>query len=199
MKHTSLGTLLILFLVLPMLIQCRSSVETSKVEVNKLESYPNRALGLSKLDVATLYLPAAKRANLPAPIKAFLALRSVEQVQGLSGLKSTDLFDQEGMLFIGKEQLWRGFWMPDTHFDLDIYFLDRDLKILAKEIGVKHYPYPASQNPHLIPRTQQYQSYHVLELKTGSKISAQLEVGDSLVWGSNPDLQEILKDTRLSQ
>ncbi len=111
-------------------------------------------------------------------VKITLAMTSEEQAQGLSGKKPHEFGDHEGMLFYNKRYDEKRFWMPDTYFDLDIYFLDEKFKILAVEKNTPHHP--GRNEPPEIYRTKTYRAMHVLEMKSSSKISQKLKVGDAL-------------------
>lgn len=111
-------------------------------------------------------------------IKLRLATTPEAQSRGLSGIKSHEFADNEGMLFMYNQSAPRRFWMPDTYFNLDIYFLDANFKILAVEKNVPHHP--GRQEPPLIYQTKTYVSQHVLEMKSSSKISKKLKAGDKL-------------------
>ncbi len=113
-------------------------------------------------------------------IKLRLAITPTEQQKGLSGLKNHEFQDNEGMLFIYKNEGQRRFWMPDTYFNLDIYFLDKNFKIKFVEKNVPHHP-GFSQTPPIYV-TQSYLAWHVLELKSSSSISKKLKVSDVLIF-----------------
>jgi uncharacterized membrane protein (UPF0127 family) len=77
--------------------------------------------------------------------------------------------------------------MPDTYFDLDIFFLDKDLKILEVQRNVPHYP--GRQNPSKIPRTKKVLSAHVLEMKSDSPLAKELKPGQTLKWSAKLPLK----------
>ena len=104
------------------------------------------------------------------------AVSSSEQTKGLSGLKSHEFNENEGMLFVYDKSGPRRFWMPDTYFNLDIYFLDANYKILAAEKNVPFHP--GRQEPPLIYQTKTYNAQYVLEMKSSSPISKILKVGE---------------------
>ncbi len=122
-------------------------------------------------------------------IKIRIALSTKEQERGLSGVKRADFADDEGMLFFYSESQYRRFWMPDTYFNLDIFFLDKQLNILQIQRDVQHYI--GRKNPQLIPTTKTIFSRHILEMKSSSPISKKLHPGDKLIWSSSPSLLQI--------
>jgi uncharacterized protein len=126
-----------------------------------------------------------------------LALTWAEHQQGLSGIKPKDFKASEGMLFVNEAIGPRRFWMPDTYFNLDIIFLDKDLKIVGIESNVPHHP--GSKEPPAIFRTKTYDAQFVLETKAGSPFSKKLKVGEQLVWESKTNLSEIVLKTRRLQ
>ena len=121
-------------------------------------------------------------------IKTSLVFTPKDMEQGLSGVKSEDFADDQGMLFFYLEDQEMRFWMPDTYFDLDLFFLDKDLKILDVIRKLPHYIGRA--NPDLIPRARGVWGRYVLEMKATSPISAKLQIGDKLEWKSSKNLSE---------
>jgi uncharacterized membrane protein (UPF0127 family) len=127
-------------------------------------------------------------------IKVFLAVSAEEQVQGLSGIKSDDLGNEEGMLFVYKTSGPRRFWMPDTYINLDLFYLDKNLKIIEVVRNLQHHPgRDESKN---IPYAPTIYAQHVFEMKTSSPRSLKLQKGESLVLDkeSATSLQKILSD-----
>lgn len=121
-------------------------------------------------------------------IKTSLVFSPKDMEQGLSGVKPEDFEEDQGMLFFYLEDGDKYFWMPDTYFDLDLIYLDKDLKITDIIRKLPHYVGRA--NPDLIPRARGVWSRHTLEMKAGSPISAKLKIGDRLIWESPLNLQE---------
>lgn len=109
-----------------------------------------------------------------------LALEPHEQQRGLSGIAAKDFSPDEGMLFYYRQDGPRSFWMPDTYFDLDIIFLDKNFEILAIERDVPHHP--GRDEPPEIYRTKSYYSRHVLEIRSDSWASQEIKVGLKLKW-----------------
>lgn len=121
--------------------------------------------------------------NLATPsgklIKAFVAKSDVEQTQGLSGVKPAQLADNEAMLFWYEKAGPRRFWMPNTYIDLDIFFLTEDYKVIHIERKVKSHP--GMKEPPMIARTPVIYAHHVLELKTTSSLSQEIQKGMQLM------------------
>jgi uncharacterized membrane protein (UPF0127 family) len=57
-------------------------------------------------------------------IKTKLAFTPSEQEQGLSGIRPENFNNDQGMLFFYLEDGEKLFWMPDTYFNLDLFYLD---------------------------------------------------------------------------
>ena len=121
-------------------------------------------------------------------IEATLAIDAKEQEMGLSGVKPEDFGDSEGMLFFYTQDEERHFWMPDTYFELDLFYLDKDLKII--DIVRKLPFYIGRANPELIPRARGVWCRHVLEMKSTSSIAQKINVGDKLIWKGKVTLLE---------
>lgn len=111
-----------------------------------------------------------------------------DQEQGLSGVQERDFKDDQGMLFFYLSPDMRYFWMPDTYFDLDIFYLDQDLKVIDIIRKLPHYI--GRHNPELIPRARGVWSLHVLEMKASSAIAKKLQIGDQLKWEGKKTLGE---------
>ena len=120
----------------------------------------------------TLRLPSGEEIRLE------LAMTPQEHTKGLSGRPADALAKDEGMLFVYENPDIRQFWMPDTHFDLTIAFLDKNFRITALERDVpKH---PSKEEP--IPRTGTYWSYYVLEIRNDSPLAEKLKKDMKLKW-----------------
>jgi len=135
-----------------------------------------------------------------AVIKTTLVFTPKDMEQGLSGVKPENFSDDQGMLFFYLTDQEMHFWMPDTYFDLDLFYLDKDLKILDIIRKLPHYIGRA--NSDLIPRARGVWSRFVLEMKATSPISSKLKVGDQLKWQSSLNqaettakITEVLKKT----
>lgn len=121
-------------------------------------------------------------------IKTALAIDPKDQEQGLSGIKPEDYEDNQGMLFFYLEDGERHFWMPDTYFDLDLFYLDQELKIIDV---IRKLPfYVGRANPDLIPRARGIWCRHTLEMKATSPIAQKLKIGDMLKWKGEATLPE---------
>ena len=126
-----------------------------------------------------------------ASIKTRVALKWKDQEQGLSGVQPEDFEDDQAVLFFNLEDAERNFWMPDTYFDLDLFYLDQNLKIIDIVRKLPHYKGRA--NPDLIPRARSVWSRHVLEMKSGSPISSALKIDETLQWKSEMPLTEAIE------
>lgn len=122
-----------------------------------------------------------------------LALTHEERAQGLSGIKPDDFSEKEGMLFISKTEEEQHFWMPNTYFNLDITFLDKNLKIIGIEKNVPFNNKSVRNQP--IYRTARYWAQYVLETKAQSPFSKDLKIGQTLKWQSTTSLLEIIQGT----
>lgn len=135
------------------------------------------------------HLPLASFSLQETTIKTFVALAKQDQIKGLSGIQEKDWDDDMALLFYYSKVGPRSFWMPDTYFDLDIFFLDEHSRIIHVERNVaKH---PGLEQPPAIAKTPTIYSFSVLEMKSASKWSKSLKVGDQIKWDSFPTLQQI--------
>ena len=131
----------------------------------------------------TLETPSGKIINTRVVVKM------ADQVRGLSGTPENEFKDDEAMLFYYESAAPRRFWMPDTYFDLDIFFLDQDFRIIDIERDVKHHPGYSETPP--IPTTRTIIAHHVLEMKSSSKLSKELKPGDQLKWKNKPSAKSL--------
>ncbi len=121
-------------------------------------------------------------------IKTQIVYSPLDMEKGLSGMKPDQFTEDQGMLFFYLEESEKHFWMPDTYFDLDLFYLDKDLKVLDIIRKLPHYIGRA--NSELIPRARGVWSRYVLEMKASSPIAAKINVGDQLQWESTLTLNE---------
>ncbi len=124
-------------------------------------------------------------------IKTKLAITSSEQEQGLSGVQPDDFDDNQGMLFYYLNDNEKYFWMPDTYFDLDLFYLDKDLRIVDIVRKLAHHK--GRHNEALIPKARPVWCRHTLEMKSGSPLAASLKIGDQLKWRGQTEYSEMDK------
>jgi uncharacterized membrane protein (UPF0127 family) len=111
-------------------------------------------------------------------VSTYVAMSERLKTQGLSGVKSNEFTDSQAMIFYYKEDGPRNFWMPDTYFNLEIFYLDKNLKVLSVERNVPHHP--GRVEPPKIPRVKSHFSRYVLEMKSSSSLAKKLRPGQTL-------------------
>ncbi|MDQ1281993.1 MAG: uncharacterized protein QG630_344 [Patescibacteria group bacterium] len=117
-----------------------------------------------------------------------IASTSEKQEKGLSGKNKLMEFvkDQkirtEGMLFVFDKPEVLNFWMKDMNFDLDIIWLDENLKIVHVEKNALASSYN-KQNPanSTIYSNGNNLAKYVLEINSGLSSKLNLKIGDSLI------------------
>ncbi len=128
---------------------------------------------LQNLKVIKLQTPQGKI------IKTYVAKTEQQQRGGLSGIKKNDFPKNYGMLFPSNRMKLRQFWMPNTYFDIDIFFMNADYYIidvhrsLAKSPGLR-----AKED---VPLSKKVFSQHVLEMRSDSEIAKKLHPGMKLI------------------
>jgi len=127
-------------------------------------------------------------------LKTKVVFNEEDHTRGLSGIPSSQYQYDQGMLFYYFKDNFRRFWMPDTYFDLDIFFLDKDFKILDVQRNVTHHP--GRSEPPPIVRTRTVKCRHILELRADSTLAKKLKIGDKLSWESSPSPEQIKPGTR---
>jgi uncharacterized membrane protein (UPF0127 family) len=125
-------------------------------------------------------LPSGKK------LTTYLAKTDEQQQMGLSHIQENDFREDEGMLFLDESYSARQFWMPNTHFDLDIIFLNEDLYVLDIHRQLKHFP--SDEPKSSIPLSKRVYCKHVLEIKSTSPLAREIEIGMVLKWISPKNL-----------
>lgn len=120
-------------------------------------------------------------------INASIADTAAEQTQGLQNVQEDEFSENDGKLFFYLRDSARTFWMPNTFFDLDIIYLDKNLKITDIVRNVPHYTGNVNSE---IPRAPTITSRHVLEMKADSPVADNLKEEDILQWRSSLTLEE---------
>lgn len=129
------------------------------------------------------------------PVQTSLAYKKTDLQRGLSGIPSQDFNNDQGKLFYYFTEATRTFWMPNTFFALDVFYLNSELEI---ERIVRDLPAYNGTNEEDIPRAPAIKSRHVLEMKATSPIADDLQVGDKLIWQSSltmEETEEAMKET----
>ena len=112
--------------------------------------------------------------------------------KGLSGVLPQHFGARDGALFVFPKRSRRSFWMPDTHFDLDIIFLDGDLVITHIQRNVLHHP----SREEVVPRIPPQWADYVLEIKSRTDLARSLKKGMPLVFRGRNSLLRIRSGTR---
>lgn len=170
--------------VLTSLISCgqsRSSSSPSIQESNQDTTSTESPTTKDPLKYVELISPESQK------IRTSIASTSAEHTKGLQGVRDHEFADDEGKLFFYLSTATRSFWMPNTYFNLDIIYLDQNLKIINIVWNIPHYNGTVNSG---IPRAPAITSRHVLEMKAGSVISSRFKIGDSLGWKSSLSLEQ---------
>ena len=133
-------------------------------------------LGFSILVVITAVFskPSIQTVNLKGEkIVVEVADTVAKQIQGLSGRAS--MKNNEGMLFVFKEEAIQSFWMKDMQFSLDILWIDENKIIVGIERNVSPDTFPQTFSPYK-------PALYVLELNAGWTEKHQVVAGDVLSW-----------------
>jgi uncharacterized membrane protein (UPF0127 family) len=126
---------------------------------NHLDSYKTQTFKLSTGEEFSVYV----------------AQTYEQQKKGLSGIKPEDFSVNKGMIFPEEKMKERQFWMPETHFDLDVFFMTADYYIIDIHRGLKHHPTKGDRSE--VPLSKQVFSQHVLELKANSPLAKKIKHG----------------------
>lgn len=156
--------LLIKFLLITQLISCKE--QTTSSSKNPYKSYQQ----------GEITLPSGKK------LKVYLAINEDQQKMGLSHVKAEEFGDNDAMIFLDKTYSTRQFWMPETHFNLDVVFLNEDLYVLDIHRNLQHYPKAEPRSA--IPLSKKVYCQHVLEIKSDSPLAQEIRPGMILNWSS---------------
>ncbi len=165
-------SLLLALFTLASLISCRNDAQ-SQNQPSSIE------------DIRELKIENSKKISID--IK--LAIGPYETSLGLSGVLPDQFKENQGLFFFFLSDEERTFWMPDTFFNLDIIFLDENLKVLHIEKNISAHP-GRSDNPP-IPRTPIVKCRYVLEIKANAPFGRNLKIGDMLLLKTNYSLTKI--------
>lgn len=140
-----------------------------------------------------LVIISCSRGNFSSYLKTELILDSVnittyisktkeQHIKGLSHIRDADFSNKEAMLFynVGKNKKFCRFWMPNTHFNLDIVFLDSDFRVVDIDRNLEKFPYSGPM--HWIPISREVKCTHVLEIKSKSPFAKKINKGMLLKW-----------------
>lgn len=134
-----------------------------------LSSHP-----LEHLPKKYLSLPTGEK------LTTYIAKSPKELQKGLSGIRDHQLKNNEALFFYYDKTEYRSFWMPNTYFDLDLFFLNENLVITHIVRKLTHYP--STDYSKKVPRTPMIKSRHVLEIKAKSELAQSLKKNMQLKW-----------------
>jgi uncharacterized membrane protein (UPF0127 family) len=120
-------------------------------------------------------------------IDAKIADSDSERVHGLSG--TTKLGDNEGLLLVFDTPGYYGIWMKDMNYDLDIIWIDENLKIVHMHTNVSKNSFPTIFEPPVPARM-------ALEVNARFAATYKFQVGDTVRMNEKiipPDIKEKLK------
>lgn len=106
-------------------------------------------------------------------VKTEVADTPIARTKGLSGRNS--LQDGTGMLFLFPDTSIQPFWMKDTHFPLDIIWLDNHVVVATTTLQAE----TSGQTPTYTPAAK---ANAVLELAAGSIAIHSIQIGNFLPW-----------------
>lgn len=136
------------------------------------KSGENESHQLKKQQKGFIVFPSGEK------MKVFFALTFSEQTKGLSGVSPNEFGNDEVLWFYYLNDDFRSFWMPNTYFNLDIIFIDKNLKVIRV---IRDVPFHEGfKEPPLIPRTPSVYARHVLEIKSSSSYRGKFKEGSQL-------------------
>ena len=154
-------SIILFFCLLTLVTSCNTGASGNSAE--HIKSYPKKTLKLDDIK-----------------IKVFVADTDERQRKGLSTIKSEDFPANWAMLFPLEAMRVRQFWMPETHFDLDVIFMNGDYYVLDIHKGLKHYPKTGGRRGIEVPLSKEVFSQHVLEVRADSPIASKIKPGMTL-------------------
>lgn len=140
--------------------QARPSSEIRKFP---LDTLPTATMSFSK--------PGSPQQPESTAIRIWLATTPEQQTEGLMHVPSTEIADDQGMLFVFDQEDYRYFWMKDTITALDIAYARADGTIVSTW---QMPPLTLQSYPSLEP------AMFALEMKAGSFARLGIEAGGRL-------------------
>lgn len=131
---------------------------------------------LPTLEQGLLVLPQGQQ------IHVFIARTPSEHVQGLSHVRPEQFAPNQGMFFSYPSSGFKVFCMRQTHFDLDIFFLDHQMRVIAVDRNLPHHSGLDQNRP--AAKTHPIYCRHVLEMRADSDLAKQIKPGMRLQWHS---------------
>jgi uncharacterized membrane protein (UPF0127 family) len=122
-------------------------------------------------------------------IKTRLALNNADKEKGLSGIAADEFADDEAMLMVFFNYGQRSVVMDDTHFNLDVFFLDHTLTVVGLQRNLK--AHPDTTEPPEIEQSKEVKARHILEMRSGTPQANQIEQGAKLIWTSSPSVHAV--------
>ena len=111
-----------------------------------------------------------------AVISAKVANGDVERSKGLSGVEK--LKNDEGMLFVYREDGLHGIWMKDMKISIDIIWLNKDKKVVYIVKNAQPESYPKTFKPKKFAR-------YVLEVPAGYTTEKKITIGTPANFNTN--------------
>ncbi|MCO6411999.1 MAG: DUF192 domain-containing protein [Thiogranum sp.] len=122
-------------------------------------------------------------------VRVSLALSSADKKQGLSGLREADFAEDEALLMVNFNNNQRSINMGDTYFNIDVFFLDNDLKVVGLQRNLK--AHPGRVEPPAIENSEWVFARHIMEMRSGSSYANRIKQGMVLRWQSQPTVKDI--------
>jgi len=150
-----------------------------KVKEDKSSSSPSLSLRESSVVEEDSFFSASDKASVNEVcfknncFKVELAVTLKEQEKGLMFRKN--LNQDEGMLFVFKEEGEHPFWMKDTLIPLDIIWINQNKEV----VFISENTQPCSEN-HCVSINPDKEAQYVLELKGGRVRDIGLKIGDKM-------------------
>ena len=160
----------LIFTLLFTLLSCQQSKTDAKNHVYRSVRPGEKRFDIKSYEIMKFALSSGRL------IETFVADTLDKQTQGLSGTMRDEIQDHQGMIFTYSAPSQRQFWMPNTHFNLDIFFLDKNFKVLHIDRGVK--AHPSTVEP--VPRSSVVYAQNILELAADSGVSQEIKIGMTL-------------------
>ncbi len=110
-------------------------------------------------------------------IKLRLADTALKQAKGLMDEKSLPL--DEGMFFVFDKSYKPSFWMANTFIDLDIVWMDENLKIVYIQKNAKACPEPLKTRCEIY--TPDKEAKYALEVNSGVIQETGVDLGDTVI------------------
>lgn len=122
-------------------------------------------------------------------VRLQLALTEIDKQWGLSRARIETFDPDQALLMVFFNYGPRSVIMRDTHFDIDVFFLDHKLNVTGLQRNLK--AHPGRTEPPVMQESSTVHARHIMEMRADSPVARRIKQGMRLQWTSTPDIRAI--------